>query len=86
MRLVWSAAAVADLEAISDRASRAAGRLYEAVGWLVDSPFPGMYRHVEGRPNEHVLPVPPHAVFYAIEGDNLTVLRIVDGRRRKQPW
>jgi len=45
-----------------------------------------MYRHVEGRPNEHVLPVPPHAVFYAIEGNNLTVLRIVDGRRRKQPW
>jgi hypothetical protein len=45
-----------------------------------------MYRRVEGRPGEHVLPLPPHAVFYVVEGGTLTVLRVTDSRRRKQPW
>ncbi len=46
-----------------------------------------MYRRVElGRLDEHVLSVPPHAVFYAVKGDELTVLTIIDSRRRREPW
>ncbi len=45
-----------------------------------------MYRRVEGRPGEHVLPVSPHAVVYVIEGDTLIILRLMDSRRRKESW
>jgi len=86
VRLVWSEAALADLEGIVARAPRAAGHLYEAVGWLQSQPFPGMFRRLRDRPNEHVLPLPPRAIFYVVEGDTITVLRIVDGRQRREPW
>lgn len=42
------------------------------------------YRRVEGRPGEHILPVPPHAVFYVIEGGTLVVLGHVDSRLRRE--
>jgi hypothetical protein len=30
--------------------------------------------------------VPPLGAFYRVEGDTLRVLRVIDSRRRKQPW
>lgn len=86
MRLIWSEAALADLEDLTPRAPRAAGRLYETIGWLHRQPFPAMFRGLRGRPGEHVLPLPPYAVFYVVEGDTVTVLRIVDSRRQLEPW
>jgi len=75
-----------DLEEIAERAPRAAGRIHEAVGWLERQQFPLMFRRLSERPNEHVLVVRPHAVFYVSERDTLTILRVVDSRRRVEPW
>ena len=86
MRLVWDDRALVDLDSVSDRAPRGAADVYREIQRLVRSPFPGMYRRVEGRLNEHVQPVPPYAVFYEIEGDSLTITAIADARRRREPW
>ena len=86
MRLVWDDQALADLDSVSDRAPRGAADVYRAIQRLVSLPFPGMYRRVEGRLNEHVLPVPPYAIFYEIEGDSLTITAITDVRRHREPW
>lgn len=87
MRLLWSEAALADLDELAQAAPRQARRVHAVIEALADGPFPGMYREVEGRPGEHVLSAPPHAVFYRIVGGNqLVVLRIRDARRRRQPW
>jgi hypothetical protein len=87
LRLPWSSEALAGLEAIAERAPRGAAHLVEAVEWLVASPFPGMHRRSADRPEgQHVLSVPPYVVFYAIEGDELTVLTVTDARRLRRPW
>jgi plasmid stabilization system protein ParE len=83
---MWSRRALDNLSDIVERAPVQARRLQENVEALVRAPFPGMYRRVEGRPGEHVLGVPPHVVFYVIEGDTLTVLQLVDSRRLREPW
>lgn len=83
---MWSRRALDDLKDISERALGQGRRVQGNVEALVRSPFPAMYRRVEGRPGEHVLPMPPHAVFYLIEGDTLIVLRLVDSRRRRERW
>jgi hypothetical protein len=85
LRLVWSSEALAGLENVAERAPRGAAHLVEAVEWLVDSPFPSMHRLLTGRQQgQHVLSVPPYVVFYAIEGDQLTVLH-GDGRPPTPP-
>ena len=63
-----------------------AADVHEAVLRLLESPFPGMYRRVEGRPEEHVLSVRPYVVFYRVDGDSLTVLSVEDVRRRRERW
>jgi hypothetical protein len=45
-----------------------------------------MHRGLAGRTGQHVLSVPPYVVFYAIEGDERTVLTVTDAPRRRQPW
>jgi hypothetical protein len=46
-----------------------------------------MHRRSEDRPaGQHVLFVPPYVVFYAMEGDQLTVLTVTDARRLRRPW
>jgi hypothetical protein len=81
LRLHWSSEALGRLKAIAGRAPRGAAHLLEAVEWLVASPFSGMHRGLAGRPGQQVLSVPPYVVFYAIEGDELTVLT----RDRRSP-
>src|SRR5436305_6364345 len=73
---MWSRPALDDLRDIAERAVVQGCRVQGNVEALVRSPFPGMYRRVEGRPGEHVLPVLPHAVFSVIEGDTLIVLQL----------
>ncbi len=87
MRLVWSRRSLQRLAQLAERAPVQARLVQQSVEVLVRSPFPGMYRRVEsGRSDEHVLSVRPHAVFYVVKGDTLTVLTIVDSRRRREPW
>jgi plasmid stabilization system protein ParE len=86
LRLVWTDEALADLENIAERAPRAAEHVLDAVEWLVEIPFPGMFRRLTERPEEHVLTVPPYVVFYRVAGDELEVLTIEDGRRRRTAW
>lgn len=85
MRIGWSERALGDLEELVERAPRAARHVYESVVWLVAQPFPRMYRRIEGRRNDHALVVSPYVVLYRVDGDTLTVLRILDGRRRPEP-
>jgi plasmid stabilization system protein ParE len=90
VRLLWSDEALADLDEVARRAPRQARWVHAAIEALADAPFPGMYRQLEGRPDEHVLSVPPYAVFYLITGPlagvQLVVLRIRDSRRRRESW
>jgi len=86
MLVEWPAEALADLAAAADFAPRQALRVYAAIEALAEQPFPWMYRGVEGRADEHVLSVPPHAVFYTINGDRIRILAIADTRRRREPW
>ena len=81
MRLIWSEPALDDLEAIAARAPRAAAHVFESVVWLAEQIFPRAFRRVEGRPKDHVQVVAPYTVVYRIDGEDLTVLRIFDGRR-----
>jgi hypothetical protein len=37
-------------------------------------------------PGEHIMSVPPYAVFYRVDGERITVLTIKDGRRVRAPW
>lgn len=39
-----------DLRELHERASQQARRVVAELEWLVESPFPGMFRRVEGRP------------------------------------
>jgi len=41
---------------------------------------------LEGRPGEHIMSVPPYAVFYSVDSSAITVLTIKDGRQRRDPW
>ena len=86
MRLVWSDESLRDLRDIFERAPVQARRIHLLTEGLRDAPFPGMYRRVPERPGEHVLSVPPYAVFYAIDGDIVTISTIIDARRRREPW
>ena len=86
MRLVWTDEALDDLEAIAERAPRAAEHVLDAVEWLVEVPFPAMFRRLSERPEEHVLSVAPYVVFYRIAGDELEVLAREDSRRRRSDW
>jgi len=86
VRLSWSEHALGDLEGIAERAPRAARHVFDDVVWLVSNPFPGMYRRVQGRSKDHILVVSPYVVIYRVDGDNLTVLRVLDSRRHRTPW
>jgi len=84
VRLIWIDEAIEELRAIHERAPVRSQAIVRAVDVLVGSPFPEMYRRVEGRLEEHVLSVPPYALFYRVDGDSLTVLSVIDVRRRRE--
>ena len=86
MRVLWEDQALADLEAVADRAPRSAAHLYEAVRWLAGQRFPGAFRRLARDRPEHVLSVPPYIVIYRVDGDQLSVLALEDARRRREGW
>jgi plasmid stabilization system protein ParE len=83
VRLAWDERALDDIEHVAERAARGAADVHESILRLLRSPFPGMFRRVQGRPRDHVLVVNPYVVLYRVEGDSLIVLRVLDGRRER---
>lgn len=90
MRIEWSSAAVADLQAITqwieqdrgiETANRIARRIYEAVQSLLTMPYRGRYGRIENT-RELVLPRLPYLVVYQISEERLVVLNVLHGAQR----
>jgi addiction module RelE/StbE family toxin len=90
VRIEWSSAAVADLEAIADwieqdrgieTASRVVRSLYEAIQSLRTMPYRGRYGRLENT-RELVVPRMPYLVVYQIYEQHLVVLNVVHGAQR----
>lgn len=89
-RIEWSAAAVADLQAIAEwieqdrgleTANRIARIIYEAVQSLLAMPYRGRDgRHENTR--ELVVPRLPYLVVYQISGERLILLNVLHGAQR----
>jgi hypothetical protein len=46
-----------------------------------------MHRRIRGgRPDEHLLTITPHVVLYSVGNGTLTIIAVVDGRRRVKAW
>lgn len=79
MRLVWSEAALSDLEQAAAWSSNQALAVVDAtermakIGWSLG--------RRAGDPDRRYWPVPPLGVFYRVVGDELVVAAVVDGRR-----
>lgn len=84
MRLLWSTASLADLESVADWSSVQAAAVVNAMTWMATTAF-SLGHHVAGT-DDLFWPVPPLGAFYRIEGDTMRVLRVIDMRRRKEPW
>jgi addiction module RelE/StbE family toxin len=90
VRIEWSAAAVADLQAITDwieqdrgieTANRIARSIYEAVQSLRSMPYRGRYGRIENT-RELVIPRLPYLVVYEIFEERLVVLNVLHGAQR----
>jgi plasmid stabilization system protein ParE len=90
VRIEWSQAAVADLQAITDwieqdrgieTAIRIARHIYEAVQSLRTMPYRGRYGRIENT-LELVLPRLPYLVVYQISEERLHVLNVLHGAQR----
>lgn len=90
MRLEWSSAAVADLQAIADwieqdrgpdTANRITLHIYEAVQSLRTMPYRGRYGRVENT-RELVLPSLPYLVVYQVFEERLVILNVLQGAQR----
>jgi toxin ParE1/3/4 len=89
MRLVWTAAAVIDLEQISDYlleknpeiAAPIIGRIFESASELKLFPRRGRPGRKEGT-RELILTQLPHLVVYEVVDQSIRVLRVLHGARR----
>jgi toxin ParE1/3/4 len=90
VRIEWSSAAVADLQAITEwieqdrgieTADRIARRIYEAVQSLRTMPYRGRYGRIENT-RELVIPRLPYLVVYQIFEERLVVLNVLHGAQR----
>ncbi len=89
MRLVWTNAAVIDLEQISDYlfdinpeiATTTVVRIFKSVSELKSSPRRGRPGRKEGT-RELVLTQLPYLVIYEVVDQSIRVLRVLHGARR----
>jgi len=90
VRIEWSSAAVADLQAIADwieqdrgieTANRVVRRIYEAVQGLRAMPYRGRYGRLEDT-RELVVSRMPYLVVYQIHEERLLILNVVHGAQR----
>jgi toxin ParE1/3/4 len=90
VRIEWSSAAIADLQAITEwieqdrgieTANRIARRIYEAVQSLRTMPYRGRYGRIENT-REMVIPGLPYLAVYQIFEQRLAVLNVLHGAQR----
>ena len=79
MRLVWEEPALDDLARAAEWSVRQARRVVEEMERMSLSGF--SLGKTTGRIGVRYWPVPPLGVFYAVSGDELRVLQVVDVRR-----
>jgi plasmid stabilization system protein ParE len=85
LRLVWTERALADLERAAEWSLPQAGAAVNAMTWMAMTGF-SLGRKMPGPGVRYYWPVPPLGAFYRVDGDTLRVLRVIDSRRRKEPW
>jgi hypothetical protein len=71
LRLRWTEQAGADLIDLAERAPMAAAAVLEAMEWMARVGF-SVGRPVGDEGRERYWPVPPHGVYYRLEGDALS--------------
>jgi len=90
VRIDWSPAALADLQAITEwveqdrgmkTANRIARRIYEAVQSLRTMPYRGRHGRIENT-RELVIPGLPYVIVYEISKERLVVLDVLHGAQR----
>lgn len=90
MRVEWSEAALADLEATlrlleQDRNRETANRvsrvIYDAVPSLRRTPYRGRYGRIENT-RELIIPQLPYLVVYQVLNNRVVILNIVHGARK----
>jgi hypothetical protein len=85
VRLDWSDRALHDLECAADWSLGQAEAVVNAMEWMAETGF-SLGRPIPGT-EERFWPVPPLGVIYQLEGRRaLRILRVIDGRRRRNPW
>lgn len=84
MRLLWSDAALTDLERVADWSAIQAAAVVNSMTWMATTGF-SLGHRVAGT-DDLFWPVPPLGAFYRIDHDTMRVLRVIDMRRRKEPW
>jgi len=85
LRLDWSAKALDDLHCAAEWSPGQAEAVVNAMEWMAETGF-SLGRSIPGT-DERYWPVPPLGVIYRVEGRYLLrALRVVDSRRRREPW
>ncbi len=84
MRLLWGTAALADLQGVAAWSLVQAEAVVNSITWMATTGF-SLGHRVAGTA-DLFWPVPPLGAFYRIDGTTMHVLRVVDMRRRKEPW
>jgi plasmid stabilization system protein ParE len=85
LRLLWTDAALAQLEALADRAPAQAAAVVRAMEWMAARDMGDLGRRVPGRRRRY-WPVPPQGVYYSAERGQLIVYEVRDARRRRNPF
>jgi len=88
-RIVWSAPAINDLEAIQQyiyprnpqAAQNMVGRIFEAVLILETMPHTGRPGRISGT-RELVIPNTPYIIPYRVSRKRLEIIRVYDARRK----
>ena len=58
--------------------------MVNALTWMAETGF-SLGRLVAGAEDLY-WPVPPLGVFYRVDAETMHVLRVIDVRRRREPW
>ena len=62
-----------------------AAAVYRTAHWLAEQQFSRLGHPVAGT-DERYWPVPPQGIFYRIGKGELVITRVLDTRRRREPW
>jgi plasmid stabilization system protein ParE len=85
VRLRWRRQARSDLRDLAQRAPAQAAAVYRTTQWLAEQKFSRLGRPVAGT-DERYWPVPPQGIFYWVGRGQLVITRVLDTRRRREPW